>query len=222
MPRIPRQNTISQAQIFHIVNRGILRQEIFHDSQDVSHFLDIICRYKKKFDFGVYHWCIMPNHYHLLAEFSDGKLLSKSIGACQQIYVSYYHRKYKTAGKLFQNRFKSQAIEMQDYLLACGRYIELNPVRAALVRVPWEWDWSSAPYYVLQKKDKIVSINSEFKEFYADVNRYKEWLQDTARGQTEEDIFRSSSSIIGSDIFRKQHVVQNGHAMRRKRGRPRK
>lgn len=220
MPRIPRRNVISQTQIFHVINRGILRQEIFHDDQDVSYFLDTLCRYKEKFDFEMYHWCVMPNHYHLLAKFVDGTLLSKIIGACQQIYVKYYHRKYETAGKLFQNRFKSQAIEMQSYLLACGRYIELNPVRASLVKDAWEWPWSSASYYVLQKKDKLTSVNTEFKEFYLNIDTYKQSLKDVASAQKQDNIFRSSLSIIGSDIFRKQHIVQNGHSLLRKRGRP--
>ena len=169
MPRLSRQNLINQSQVFHVINRGILRQEIFHDNNDVSIFLNIIKRYTEKANFKVYHWCIMPNHYHLLLEFSDGHFLSKAIGASQQIYASYYHRKYSTAGKLFQNRFKSQAIEKDSYLLSCGRYIELNPVRAALTRYPWEWKWSSAPYYVLQAKDEIISVNEEFKDFYADM-----------------------------------------------------
>lgn len=222
MPRISRKNSISQSQIFHIINRGILRQEIFHDNQDVSNFLNLLGRYKEKFNFKVYHWCVMPNHYHLLIEFLDGRLLSKSVGACQQLYAAYYHRKYKTAGKLFQNRFKSQAIEAQDYLLACGRYIECNPVRAGLVKVPWEWAWSSASCYVLQKRDKITSINAEFKEFYLNVKAYKEWLQEVSRSQAEEDVFRSSSNIIGCDLFKKHHVMTNGHAFVRKCGRRRK
>ena len=82
MPRISRKNSISQSQIFHIINRGILRQEIFHDDQDVFNFLNLLGRYKEKFGFKVYHWCVMPNHYHLLIEFLDGRLLSKSVGAC--------------------------------------------------------------------------------------------------------------------------------------------
>lgn len=199
-----------------------MRQEIFHDDKDVSAFFSIIKRYKQKSDFKVYHWCVMPNHYHLLLEFSNGNFLSKTIGALQQIYASYYHRKYSTAGKLFQNRFKSQAIEKDSYLLSCGRYIELNPVRAALAKYPWEWKWSSAPYYAHQAKDEIISVNEEFKDFYANMDKYKEWLLEREASETETEIFKSSINAIGSDDFRKRHSLDNGHAMLRKRGRPKK
>jgi putative transposase len=221
MPRTSRENVISCSQVFHVINRGILRQEIFHDDQDVSCFLNIIRRYKEKIGFKVYHWCVMPNHYHLLMEFPDGSFLSKAIAACQQIYASLYHRKYSTAGRLFQNRFKSQAIEKQSYLFSCGRYIERNPVRAGLVKYPWEWKWSSACYYVSQQKDLISSVNEEFKGFYSDTERYKEWLSDTERSQEDEQIFLSSVAVIGSDNFQKNHIIQDGHAMIRRPGRPR-
>lgn len=222
MPRLSRQNIINQSQVFHAINRGILRQEIFHDEQDIFNFLNILKRYKEKAGFKVYHWCIMPNHYHLLLEFQDGNLLSKIIGACQQVYASFYHRKYSTAGKLFQNRFKSQAIEKDSYFLSCGRYIELNPVRAALVKYPWEWKWSSAAYYALRQKDDIVSVNEEFRDFYSDMNKYKEWLLERKSSETEAKVFKSSINIVGSDHFRKRHSLYNGHAISIRRGRPRK
>lgn len=222
MPRLSRQNIINQSQVFHVVNRGVLRQEIFHDDKDVFNFISIIKRYKERADFKVYHWCVMPNHYHLLLEFSDGNFLSKIIGACQQIYASYYHKKYLTAGRLFQNRFKSQAIEKSSYLLSCGRYIELNPVRAALAKYPWEWGWSSAAYYVHKMKDDIICANEEFKDFYADVDKYKNWLLNGISSEAEIKVFRSSVNILGDVSFRKRHSIHNGHAMLIKRGRPSK
>jgi putative transposase len=221
MPRISREKIISHSQVFHVINRGILRQQIFHDDQDVSCFLNIIRRYKEKVGFEVYHWCIMPNHYHMLMEFPDGLFLSKVIGACQQIYAIMYHRKYSTAGRLFQNRFKSQAVEKQKYLFSCGRYIERNPVRAGLSKHPWEWKWSSAAYYVFGKKDPITSTNAEFNDFYSDKGQYKEWLSDVERSQEDVKIFFSSACVIGSDSFQKSHIIQNGHAIIRKHGRTR-
>lgn len=218
---MPRQNSISQSHIFHVINRGVLRQEIFHDAQDVGVFLDIVARYKSKFNFEVYHWCIMPNHYHLLSDYSDATLLTKSVGACQQIYAVYYHRKYKTAGKLFQGRFKSQAIEKEAYLFACGRYIERNPVRAGLVVEPWAWEWSSAAFYCLSRPDKIATVNDEFQEFYGDAENYKKWLQDPRNRIEDECLFRSNASIIGSQAYKARHLMRGGHPVQRGRGRPR-
>ncbi|MBU1262841.1 transposase, partial [bacterium] len=118
-----------------MINRGVIRQTIFHDEEDMKRFISLIKRYQEKFSFKVYHWCLMNNHYHLLIELANSKDLNKIMGAIQQIYAVYHHKRYQTAGQLFQSRFKSQAIEKSNYLLACGRYIERNPLRANLVRV---------------------------------------------------------------------------------------
>lgn len=224
MSRKPRQTQITNSQVYHVLNRGILRQTIFHDDQDAQTFLQIISRYKEKANFEIYHWCLMPNHYHFLAKFVDGFLLSKVIGACQQIYVLYYHRKYNTAGKLFQNRFKSQAIEQEKYFFACARYIELNPKRAGLVNLPWEWKWTSARHYILSEKDDVVSLNPLWKESFQNLDNYRKWILDSqgADIQREQELFRSSTSIIGSVEFRRGQTMQDGRAVPIQVGRPRK
>lgn len=219
MPRLAREYQTNSSYIFHILNRGILCQTIFHDEQDAARFLQILTRYKQKMRFEVYHWCLMPNHYHILAEFSNPTFISKIVGACQQIYALYYHRKYHTAGKLFQNRFKSQAIEKERYLFACGRYIELNPVRAKLVGNAWDWKWSSAQFYVNNKIDDLTSSDPEWKN--SDSGSYKKWLLDSATDE-EKRIFSSSKNIIGEEEFRKGLIIANGHPRPKPFGRPRK
>ena len=110
MARLSRFLQTENAEIFHIMNRGILKQEIFHDDEDALRFTRTLCRYKEKYAFEVYHWCLMPNHYHLVLGVQRGRQLTKIIGACQQIYAHYYHRKYKTAGKLFQTAMVDERV----------------------------------------------------------------------------------------------------------------
>lgn len=208
MPRLARQYQTEKSFIFHLLNRGILCQTIFHDDEDAAYFLQQIKRYKERNSFLVYHWCLMPNHYHLVAEFFQPRLISKVIGACQQIYARYYHRKYHTAGKLFQNRFKSQAIEKQTYLLACGRYVELNPVRARLVKQAWDWKWSSARFYVQYGDDCITSPDPEWQG--ENPRMYQQWLSDTHAAQLEQAIFVSNAGVIGKNEFKKGVVVKAG------------
>jgi REP element-mobilizing transposase RayT len=223
MSRHARSYQLSNTQIYHVLNRGILRQTIFHEDEDMAYFINVIKRYRCKVSFEVYHWCIMPNHYHIIAEFLNGHLLSKVIGACQQIYALYYHRKYQTAGRLFQNRFKSQAIEKETYLLACGRYVELNPLRAGLVGQPWDWKWSSAQYYIFDKNDGLTAADPIWKsQAQNEPDSYKKWLLDTKDIDKETELFKGSLSIIGSSEFTKKHIIQNGHAILKKKGRPRK
>lgn len=220
MPRKARQYQTEKSFIFHIINRGILRQDIFHDAQDNSYFLKTLSRYKQTHAFSIYHWCLIPNHYHLVAEFSQPNIISKIIGACQQIYVLYYHRKYRTAGKLFQNRFKSQAIEKAQYLFACGRYVELNPVRAKLAKNAWDWQWSSAKFYVNGEADDLTTVDPEWKD--SDTQSYKKWLLDFQAAEVENEIFSSSKSIIGGENFKRRLIMEDGHPRSKPFGRPRK
>lgn len=219
MSRIARKHQVAVFYIFHLLNRGILRQVLFHDDEDYSYFLQILRRYKQKASFLVYHWCLMPNHYHLVAEFPQPSLISKIIGACQQIYALYYHRKYQTAGRLFQNRFKSQAIEKGRYFIASGRYVELNPVRAKLAERAWDWKWSSARFYVSGEDDDLVSIDPEWKKSKPQV--YKDWLEDIQAAELGQEIFRSSQAIIGGQNLKRNTTVKDFRSMkRRRRGRP--
>jgi REP element-mobilizing transposase RayT len=197
-----------------------LRQVLFHDDADADYFIEILKRYKQKLNFLVYHWCLMPNHYHLLIEISQPPLISKIVGACQQIYVSYYHRKYNTAGKLFQNRFKSQAIEGERYLIACGRYIELNPVRAKLVKSAWDWKWSSARFYVKGEADSLTSVDPEWKD--SSPESYKKWISDSMAAEAEGEIFSSSQSIIGDKDFKNGLIIEDGRPRPKPFGRPKK
>jgi len=107
MARKPRRYLIERSLVFHIINRGILKQTIFHDEEDFSVFVDSVYRYVNRAGASVYHWCLMSNHYHIVMELPDPAELSKIVGGWQHVYAVRYHRRYQTAGKLFQSRFKS-------------------------------------------------------------------------------------------------------------------
>jgi REP element-mobilizing transposase RayT len=219
MARKARFYQLEKSLIYHVINRGVICQTIFHGQEDVNKLLSLMKLYQKRFNFKIYHWCVMNNHYHLVVELRDSKKLSKIIGAIQQLYALYHHRRYQTTGRLFQSRFKSQAIEKVNYLLACARYVERNPVRAGLVKLPWEWPWSSAHYFVLGKEDGITQPNPEWN---GDVNTYQKWLLLEEEAKEEEKIFRSSKEVIGSEEFLKKLTVIAGRFYLKGRGRPRK
>jgi putative transposase len=208
---------LEQSLVYHVINRGIICQAIFHSQEDVGQFISLLRRYQKRFHFKVYHWCIMHNHYHLVLELQESTELSKIIGAIQQLYALYHHKRYQTAGQLFQGRFKSQAIEKANYLLACARYVERNPLRAGLVKLPWEWPWSSACYYILKKEDGITQTDPEWN---ADSDAYKKWLLSEEKAKEEEKVFRSSKEAIGSEWFLKRLAKVAGRLYLKGRGRP--
>lgn len=184
MPR--RARVKSSNGIYHIMLRGANRQEIFHDDEDCTKFLDLLHHYKLKTEVEIYSWCLMSNHVHLLLREGNEELSAtmKRIGVS---YVSYYNRKYQTTGHLFQDRFKSENVENVRYLLTVVRYIHQNPLKAGMVKHVEDWKWSSCRHYYgthdrgrkLIDSDYIIGMFSgdstlareRFKEFNEKVNQ---------------------------------------------------
>jgi YD repeat-containing protein len=129
---------------FHVINRGHNRDIIFTDDEDRHFFLGLLARYQQRCPQRLYHYCLMSNHFHLLVHLQEPRRLSAWMAGLLRSYVHYYHRRHCFVGHLFQGRFKSPAIQMEAYLLSCGRYIERNPLEAGMVALPWEYRWSSA------------------------------------------------------------------------------
>ena len=214
---MPRQQQAQKSLVFHVINRGILKQDIFHGNEDFSAFGRAVKRYTQEWEVTVYHWCFMTNHYHMVMEIPNPQGLSKIVGGWQQVYTRGYHKRHGTAGRLFQGRFKSQAIEKDSYLLACGRYVEQNPVRAGICLKPWGWAWSSARYYVDGQEDPLTSMDPLWKGKTRE--SYKTWLEDVREDEIE--VFASGADIIGSAAFGGSLALKDGRiCSTKKRGRP--
>ena len=217
MARKARQYQTESSLIFHIVNRGVLKQTIFHDDTDFATFVESVYRYVSYSGVSVYHWCLIPNHYHIVMELPEPTGLSKIVGGWQQVYAVKYHRRHNTAGRLFQSRFKSQAIEKVRYLLACGRYVEQNPVRAGLCEHPWQWPWSSAKFYVEGRRDPLAVHDPLWRTSTGEA--YKEWLMEQL--PEEDKLFRSGRELIGGHELRRRLLRRSGRLQsRRKRPAP--
>ena len=169
----------SRSGIYHIMLRGANRQEIFHDDEDCKRFLDIILRFKLKSKMGIYAWCLMSNHVHLLLKEGneDLSITMKRIGVS---FVWYYNEKYRTTGHLFQGRFKSENVETNRYLFTVIRYIHQNPVKAGMINQVDGWRWSSCLGYY--GKDsyprKLLDHDFIFKKLSTDITIAKEQFKD--------------------------------------------
>lgn len=143
MTRKPRKQ--SPANIYHVTNRGVSRQIIFEDDADRERFLATLRRFMEEFDGELYAWCLMSNHFHLLLhmELEDISLLMKKVGVS---YAAYFNGKYDRVGTLFQDRFRSEPIDKDSYLMTVVRYIHQNPVKAGISRT-CEYRWSSYQEY---------------------------------------------------------------------------
>ncbi|MBR0159785.1 MAG: transposase [Oscillospiraceae bacterium] len=144
MPRTPRNK--SNTGIYHVVFRGINRQQIFEDNEDYDRFLFLLKQYRETSGYQLYAYCLMPNHIHLLIKEGTEDLgqAFRRIGAS---FVYWYNLKYDRTGHLFQDRYKSEAVEDDAYLLTVIRYIHRNPVKAGLCQEPEEYRYSSLADY---------------------------------------------------------------------------
>jgi len=138
---MPRQARVLMENVgYHAITRGNQKKVVFKEYADYEKYLKILSRYKQRYHFKLYGWCLMPNHVHLVVE-SD--VLSKVMHAMSLVYAQYYKKKYPHVGHFWQDRFKSPVIEKDRYMVNCIRYIEDNPVRAHLVERPEDYPWSS-------------------------------------------------------------------------------
>jgi len=170
MPRYAR--TQSKSNVYHIMLRGINRTDIFLDEDDKNRFIDTIIRFKEKSKYEIYAYCLMDNHIHLLIKELEEPInvTMKRIGVS---YAYYFNRKYKRIGHLFQDRYLSETIEDDAYILAAVRYIHNNPVKAKMVKSINDYKWSSYREYLseakLIKKDEILGMFAKDEERAVDL-----------------------------------------------------
>lgn len=166
--------------VYHIISRGHNRGELFYSTDDYTTFKDIIEDYKTRFVFDVFHYCLMPNHVHLLIKISKGCELPHLMQGINQAYARHFKRRYDHVGNLFQGRYKSFPIEKDDYLLECGRYIERNPLRANMVKELSDYHFSSFNFYAKGKKDDIITSDPLYTSLSKNQNErirlYAEYL----------------------------------------------
>jgi len=151
MPRTAR--LILDNVCYHIITRGNDKNFIFKEKWDFQKYIKILSKYKEQYDTKIYGWCMMNNHIHMIVE---SKSLSKFMHAINLSYAQYFRFKYKGAGHLWQDRYKSFVIQRDAYLINCISYIEYNPVRAEIVDRPEHYIWSSYCSRILGKTDKLL------------------------------------------------------------------
>lgn len=145
MPRQARKH--AESGIYHVMLRGISQQQIFEDEEDYQKYLQILRECKEICEFKLLAYCLMGNHIHLLIKEGKEPLeqIFKRIGGR---FVYWYNIKYRRVGHLFQDRFKSEPVDDDPYLLTVIRYIHQNPVKAGLCKKPEDYPYSSWTEYL--------------------------------------------------------------------------
>ena len=191
----------SQAGLYHIVYRGINRQNIFEEDNDYLKMVDIISDLKLEMKFEIYAYCLMTNHVHLLLKERNMGDISIIMKRLLTKYAGWFNRKYERSGALITNRYKSQSVEDNEYLLSVVRYIHQNPIKANMALAISNYKWSSYPEYlnesVLTDTQFILSMidKTKFIEFHQ--KEEKELLEVSDRiGKSEEYIRRRIIKIM--------------------------
>ena len=169
MPRQARRFSLSGYQ--HIITRGIGRQLLFEEDADYLHYLTALEKYSMEAEVPVSAYCLMENHVHLLVHGDPEhiSLLMKKLGVN---YAGWFNRKYERTGHLFQDRYKSEPVEDEQYLFTVFRYILRNPEKAGICRTS-EYRWSS--YRLFENPPAFMDLNL-FRERFGTSEQYLAFL----------------------------------------------
>jgi putative transposase len=155
MPRRPRFHVDHVP--LHIVQRGHNRERCFFEQADYQRYLGWLHEALTDAECTLHAYVLMTNHVHLLLTPRRAAAVPGAIISLGRRYVGYVNRTYKRTGTLWDSRYKSSLVQSNRYFLSCQRYIELNPVRAGIVRDPADYPWSSYRAHALGKPADIVS-----------------------------------------------------------------
>jgi putative transposase len=192
---------------YHVTSRGNEQKSIFKSKRDREKFIEYLESAVKRYDAVIHAYCLMDNHYHLLLETPSGNL-SKIMAHINGAYTTYYNVKRDRFGHLFQGRYKAIIIEADEYAKELSRYIHLNPVRAKIVNLPEEYEWSSYTYYIGKKKPpewlKMEFILGYFGKKQLDAQkRYKDFVSIMIDKQYETPL----KDVVGSTILGTQEFI---------------
>ena len=225
---MPRSARIAPKEfVYHVLTRGNNKQDVFKDEEDFGKYIKILWKYKNQYKYKPYHYVLMTNHVHLVMETTrEGGELFQIMKGINLSYAQHFKKKYQYTGHFWQDRYKSIIISKDDYLLACGSYVELNPVRAGMVKYPKDYPWSSYRANAYAKKDDLIDKHIIFDKLSTEEparKEYRSFVQQMLRKRESMRGEMDHRTIYGSNGFTQKVQTQYKlDAEIRKRGRPRK
>jgi len=136
----------------HVIQRGNNRQPTFRGRVDFAFYCRLMEQYAEEHGVALHGWVLMTNHVHLLATPSTETGISAFMQSVGRRYVRYFNRRHDRTGGLWEGRFRSCLIDSENYLLSCQRYIEMNPIKAGMVKNAEDYWWSSYQCHALGKQ----------------------------------------------------------------------
>jgi putative transposase len=213
----------------HIVSRGNNRDACFFTLQDYSFYLECLGDAARRYRVAIHAYVLMTNHVHLLMTPKSAEGISRLMQSLGRRYVQYVNHEYQRCGTLWESRHKASLIDAERYLLACYRYIELNPVRARMVRHPSEYRWSSFHANSLGEPDTLVSPHSLYRALGTTEESRRFAYRDLCESQLDPGAIRDIrtatrfSMPVGDHRFKAQVEAALGRSIGQcKLGRPKR
>lgn len=155
MSRLPR--LVVAGAPLHLIQRGNNRSATFFSAEDYGRYGAVLFEASQRYGCAIHAYVLMTNHVHLLLTPRDSRGPARMMQAVGRTYVRYFNERYERTGTLWEGRYRSTIVDSEGYLLACARYIELNPVRARMVEDPSQYYWSSHRHNAYGQPDPLVT-----------------------------------------------------------------
>ena len=213
----------------HLILRGNNRQAIFYSDLDREFLLATLAESAAQYKVALHAYVLMDNHLHLLATPPSADALSRMMQSLGRRYVGWFNARHQRSGTLWEGRFRAGLIEGERHLLACMRYIELNPVRAGLCAEAAQWPWSSAAHHLGLARSALITEhemywrlgNTPFEREHAYREFIEQGVSTSEQAQFTDAVLRGRP--VGSEAFLRPLEVEHPVVVnRRPRGRPRK
>jgi putative transposase len=227
MPRLPRP--VENGLVFHAINRGNNRADVFTDADDCTAFLGALAKAKRRYPFRLLGYCLMTNHFHLLLRPEQKVSVSRILQSVTVAHTWGHHKRHRTVGHVWQGRFKSPVVQDDAHLLTVLRYIEANPLRAGLVTDPADYPWSSFPAHGLGRDDPLLDPEPLLDALgRTPAERRWRWRRRVISPQREQELSSVRESVrTGKPLGSPDWVLSKSASLGlqlnpRPRGRPRK
>ena len=214
---------------FHAFSRGNNGATVFHDDGDRDAFLTALAHAQLRYPFRLYGYCLMTNHFHLLLRPEQGVAIGRVMQSLLVAHTWRYHKRHKSLGHVWQGRFKSPPVQDDSHLWTVLRYVEANPLRAAMVADPADYPWSSYSAHAGHQANPLLSEVPGWA-FLGDTvfARSQAWRDKVLATLADADLTAIRASLISGRPFgdplwsEAQSNPLGSEATKRPIGRPRK
>jgi putative transposase len=192
----------------HVIQRGNNRGKLFDQITDYQVYVDWLKEAAQSHGCAIHAYVLMTNHVHLLVTPAHENSLPKTLQSLGRRYVQYFNKIYERTGTLWEGRYRATLVDSEGYLLTCCRYIELNPVRAEMVRHPRDYRWSSYQYHAEGKTNPLLTPHSIYQRLggtaLARQQAYRAHFRHHLSGETLDAIREATNKAwaLGSDKFK--------------------